>query len=393
MRGKEATVTGAVVTELLAEMAEVDTTNPGGQEVECLGVLTKYFARHGLHASVEKYTEDPSHANLVVSHAFGPGPVLLLNSHIDVVPAGGGWTHPPFSPTIVHGVMYGRGVADAKGCLAAMAVALATLVEDADLNVGTVVYTAVGDEEVGSSGVSELLTTVGADACVVGEPTGLKALNAHKGSVRPVVEVKGLPAHAATPERGVNAIEWTSDLLRRARGLQSQLQDRDAGNPYGTASLTPVLIEGGEAPNAVPEYCRVTFDRRLLPGESAESALAQLEEMLEEFNLAARGAHAKVDHLAPSTGGSSLTPPGDRIVTAAQAALAAHGLDDDLGCLQVNCDMASFVRKGIPSVILGPGALEVMHAIDEKISLDELATAVDVYRSVILGYLTSSEAC
>lgn len=380
---------GAEVTALLAEMAEVDTTNPHGDEAGCLRVLAEYFESRGMHPDIDVYTHDPAHANLVVTHRFGAGATLLFNSHIDVVPAGGGWTHPPFTPTTVDGVMYGRGVADAKGCLAAMAVAMTSLVSDASLGVGTIIYSAVGDEEVGSSGVHRLLETVDADACVVGEPTGLRVLNAHKGSVRPIIEVHGRPAHAATPERGVNAIEGAADLVRRAQELQGLLRARDADSPYGTASLTPVLIEGGEAPNAVPEFTRITFDRRLLPGEDAESALAQIEKLLRDFNSSATGMHARIADLAPSTGGASLTPADASIVTAGQSAVEMLGVSPALGSLQVNCDMASFTRAGVPSIIVGPGELEAMHAIDESISLDQLVSAVGLYRTVAVHYLTA----
>ncbi|MVA77707.1 ArgE/DapE family deacylase [Auraticoccus sp. F435] len=375
------------VVALTRALVAVDSTNPGGDEPAALAVLADLFSSRGLSPEVDRYRD--GHANLVVRVPFGPGPTLMLNSHIDVVPAGGGWAHDPFTPVVADGRLYGRGSADAKGSLAAMAVALLELVDSGAALSGTVVFTAVGDEEGGSTGARHLITSLRPDACVVGEPTGLQLLSAHKGSVRPVIEVRGVPAHAATPHLGANAVEGAAELVLELRRLAVELLDRDH-ELTGGPTMTTVFVSGGEAPNAVPERCRITLDRRLVPGEDDAGALAEVQAVLDRFNAGHPRLSAAVVECAPSTGGPSETPRDHPFVAAAVAGMAAAGERTDLGGLVVNCDMTTFRAAGVPTVIVGPGTLEVMHAIDEHVPVEQLHRAVAVHRAIVESYLAGA---
>jgi succinyl-diaminopimelate desuccinylase len=377
------------VVDLLREMVEVDTTNPGGNEGDAAQLLADLFSRHGLEAVIDRFTAE--HVNLTTSASFGVGgPTVVLNSHLDVVPAVGDWTSPAFAPQIRDGRMYGRGSADAKGSLAPMAVALLRLVHDEKARNlrGTVIYTAVGDEEVGSRGARHLLTDLtGVDGAIIGEPTSLRLLSAHKGSVRPIIELTGKSAHAAAPAKGINAINATGPLLAMLESHGVELSERE--HPLtGSPTLTPVLIAGGEAPNAVPASCRITVDRRLVPGETAESALAEIEALLAKFNADNAPVTAAIAECAPSTGGPSQTADTDPFVVSCQQALDGVGADSRLGGLIVNCDMTHFRAAGIPTVVIGPGELEVMHVPDESVDINELRRAVDIYEAILRRILT-----
>lgn len=372
------------VVDLLRDMVAIDTTNPGGNEAGAAQLLADLFTDHGLEAVVDRF--DDEHVNVTASASFGTGgPRIVLNSHLDVVPAVGEWTTPAFEPQVRDGRMFGRGSADAKGSLAPMAIALLRLVhaEDASDLRGTVVYTAVGDEEVGSRGARHLLRDLtGVDGAVIGEPTSLRLLSAHKGSVRPVIELTGKAAHAAAPDKGVNAISGAGPLLALLDDYSAELSER-AHPLTGCPTATAVLINGGEAPNAVPESCRITVDRRLVPGESAESALAEIETLLAKFNAEHGPVTAAIAECAPSTGGPSQTADTDPFVLSCQRALDGIGADPALGGLIVNCDMTHFRAADIPTVVIGPGELEAMHVRDESIDLDELRRAVDVYEAIL----------
>lgn len=377
------------VVDLLRDMVTVDTTNPGGNEAGAAQLLADLFTGHGLEAAVDRF--DDEHVNVTASASFGEGgPRIVLNSHLDVVPAVGEWTTPAFDPQIRDGRMFGRGSADAKGSLAPMAIALLRLVhaEDADNLCGTVVYTAVGDEEVGSRGARHLLTDLtGVDGAIIGEPTSLRLLSAHKGSVRPVIELTGKSAHAAAPGKGVNAINGAGPLLAALEAYSAELSERV--HPLtGCPTATAVLITGGEAPNAVPASCRITVDRRLVPGETAETALAEIETLLAKFNADNAPVIAAIAECAPSTGGPSQTADTDPFVLSCRSALDDIGADSTLSGLIVNCDMTHFRAAGIPTVVIGPGELEVMHVPDESIDLDELRRAVDVYEAILRRALT-----
>lgn len=378
------------VVDLLRDLVAIDTTNPGGDEAGAAQLLAGLFTAHGLTADVDSFDDD--HVNLTATASFGAGgPTIVLNSHLDVVPAVGEWTTAAFDPRIRQGRMFGRGSADAKGSLAPMAIALLRLVHagaDSGLR-GTVVYTAVGDEEVGSRGARHLLTDLaGIDGAIIGEPTSLRLLSAHKGSVRPVIELTGKAAHAAAPGKGVNAIRAVGPLLGLFDAYGAELSERV--HPLtGCPTATPVLISGGEAPNAVPASCRVTIDRRLVPGETAESALAEIEMLLAKFNADNAPVTATIAECAPSTGGPSQTADTDPFVVTCRHALDGIGADSTLSGLIVNCDMTHFRAAGIPTVVIGPGELEAMHVRDESIDLDELRRAVDVYEALLRRNLSS----
>jgi succinyl-diaminopimelate desuccinylase len=375
------------VVDLLQDLVAVDTTNPGGNEGAAARLLADLFSQHGLEPVIDRFTAD--HVNLTASAVFGEGgPSIVLNSHLDVVPAVGEWTTPAFAPQIRDGRMYGRGSADAKGSLAPMAVALLRLVHDGNDLRGTVIYTAVGDEEDGSRGARHLVTDLaGVDGAIIGEPTSLRLFSAHKGSVRPIIELTGKSAHAAAPAKGINAINATGPLLAMLESYGVELSERQ--HPLtGSPTLTPVLIAGGEAPNAVPASCRVTVDRRLVPGETAESALAEIEALLAKFNADNAPVSAAIAECAPSTGGPSQTADNDAFVTACQRALDGISADSTLGGLIVNCDMTHFRAVGIPTVVIGPGELEVMHVPDESVDIEELRRAVDIYEAILREILT-----
>ncbi|RKF14178.1 M20 family peptidase [Roseovarius spongiae] len=379
------------VVELLRDLVRVDTTNPPGAEVAAANVLAGWLDARGIECEIDEF--EPGRANLFAEvQGARPGRSVMFNTHLDVVPAGDGWTHPPFAAELVDGVIWGRGAADSKGSLAAMAVALAGFASDRSGFAGSVQLSAVADEEADSRG-AKLFLAGGRrpDAAIVGEPTNLGLMAAHKGSLRPIVEVTGRSSHAALPQFGVNAIEGVARLLSSLDGLRGRLAAR-AHPLVGAPSIVPVLIEGGEAPNMVPQACRVTFDRRMVPGETEEEVTAEILAWLAAFNEAGSDAAASIVDLAPSTGGPTETPADHPFVRACQAALDGIGLPSALSGLIVNCDMSSFRGAGVPTVVFGPGSPDVMHVRDEHIAVAALEQGVRAFDVMARRWLEGDAA-
>jgi acetylornithine deacetylase/succinyl-diaminopimelate desuccinylase family protein len=369
---------------LLQKLVRCDTTNPPGNEARAAEILREWLKERGIGSEIIEVA--PGRANLVARMTFGgPGPRLVLNAHLDVVPAGEGWRGDPRSGAIVDGRLYGRGAADAKGPLAAMAGALATMNELGTAG-GEVILAAVADEEGASAGTRHLLRELKADVAIVGEPTDLKVVTCHKGSVRPVVEIQGRAAHAAQPAAGANAVLGMGRLLamveEHGRELEAQVHPL-----VGPPTIVPVLVAGGEALNMVPERCRVTFDRRLTPGEQEDEVLASFGEMLERFNHEEEGLTARLVELAPSTGGPSEMNADDPLVKTCVAALQGIGQAGELSGMQVNCDMSHFRGAGMPAVVYGPGSPSQMHVVDESIGLEDLERGQEGYLAMARAFL------
>lgn len=368
------------VVDLLQRLVRVNTVNPPGNELEGARALARWLSDHGIEAEIDEFL--PGRANLTARvRGRGDGPTLMLNTHLDVVPAGDGWSRDPLAGAVENGRVYGRGAADSKGSLAAMAAALVTARDAGVIAQGELVLAAVADEESGSAGARHLLGRCRPDAVIVGEPTGLRLVTAHKGSLRPVVEVRGRAAHAAQPQLGASAVEAAADLLRELRAYAGDL-GRRAHPLVGPPTLTAVLVQGGEALNAVPERCRITFDRRLIPGETEQGALEEFKAVLARFAAERPGLGVEVVDLAPSTGGPSETAPDHPFVAACRRALRRMGQTDEPAGLVFNCDMSHFHAAGVPAVVYGPGSVAVMHAADEYVDIADLEAAVVGYVAV-----------
>lgn len=371
------------VVRLLTDLVSIDTAHPVGNEGKAAALLAEIMGRNGFDVEVEEI--EPGRANLVARLEFGSAtPTLMLNSHLDVVPAGPGWSMSPFAPVQKDGRLYGRGTADAKASVAAMAVAALCLREPGEAGQlsGTLVYTAVIDEEAGSTGVRRLLEMHHADGAIVGEPTGGRLFTAHQGSVCPVVEITGRAAHAGAPDQGANAIVHAAALIELIGDYAGVLSGRDH-SLVGAPTVTPVLVEGGEASNSVPERCRLTFDRRLVPGETEKDALMEIEQLLTQFNTDYAPVTAEVVGFAPTTGGPSETPTGHPFVVSCQRGLVDAGLAVEVGGLGVSCDMSHFRAAGIPCVVTGPGAVEAMHIVDEYVDIEEVRRSVRTYDALV----------
>ena len=372
------------VLESLARLVAFDTQNPPGHEAGCAEYVAQRMRDIGFEASLDEFA--PGRVNVLGRLANGPGPVFAFNTHMDVVPVGGGWQADPLTLRAADGRLIGRGACDAKGPLACMLHAMAAVAADRAAWSGTLLGAFVADEEVASAGARRLAATrPHINFVVVGEPSGNAPIVAHKGSLRPVVRVAGKTAHSGTPELGINAIFQAGRLLPRLAAYHASLATR-AHPLVGQPSLTVTRANAGLADNIVPDACELLLDRRLVPGETEAAALTEIATLLEAAR--ADGIVAEILACKPTTGGAAEIAPDHPIVQAALTAGRRHGVADPRPFgFQGACDFVHFRDIGAEGVVLGPGDLAVAHKPEEWVGRDELEACVLIYRDIALAML------
>jgi acetylornithine deacetylase/succinyl-diaminopimelate desuccinylase family protein len=378
----EAAVTGEA-TALLAALVRAPSPNPPGDERAATAVARNYLeAIPGVE--VRDVGVEDGRPMLIASlrGEAGPGRTLIFAGHIDTVPAGDGWTHDPVGADVVGGRMYGRGTSDMKGGIAGMLVAVRQLAEHREHWAGTIIVHVVPDEEPGGQlGTESLLERglIAGDAAVLAEPSELAVYRAQKGTLFVSLRFSGRSAHGSTPERGDNAV---SRAARFAVELEERLAPRLAERHHelvGSATINVGTIRGGLRTNMVPDECFLTVDRRVLPGESLDTAQAQLEAFVDGR------AEVTYEHV----GAAFETPADHWLVEAASAAvLDVRGAVAPIGGLVGSSDARFYAAgAGIPTLILGPGSMDEAHAPDESIELGLLEESVAIYRRLALRVL------
>ena len=380
-----ATPDRARLIDTLATLVAANTENPPGRELVAAQYLAHELALLGFTVDLPSFAE--GRPNVVARLENGAGPVFAFNSHMDVVPAGNGWTSDPFRLRHQSGRLVARGACDAKGPIAGMMEAIRMLCASRDLWSGTLLAVFVADEEVASRGARAYAAGhPKIDLCIIGEPTSNTVVIAHKGSMRPVVRVKGVPAHSASPDKGDNALYRAASLLKMIEARHSGLSSASHAL-LGSPSLTVTRIHGGHADNVVPESCELLLDRRMIPGEGDDDVRADFEKLLATAK-AEHGVDAEIVEYRPTTGGATETRADQPVVISALKAARSHGVSDNaVHGLQGACDLVHFHSIGAQGIVIGPGALEVAHKPDEFVPEAELMAASLIYRDTVLDLL------
>lgn len=363
-------IDGVQVSRLLTDLVKIESINPelvpGGKGE---GAIARYVADFLKSAGLEVQLQEvrPGRFNAVgVLRGRGGGKSLLLNGHLDTVGVAG--MEDPFSARIEDGRLYGRGAQDMKGGLAAGLAAVAQLAKEPRLD-GDVVLAAVADEEYQSAGARALLKQVRSDAAIVMEPTGLEVVTAHKGFVWAEVETEGRAAHGSRPEEGRDAIAFMGRMLREIELLQGRLDTGPRHPLLGCGSVHASLISGGQELSSYPAQCRLSLERRLIPGEDSGILERELHEII--LRLSAQDPR----FLARFALGYSALPletPRETPLarTLAQCASKVTGREAGFGTQSFWSDAALLSGAGIPSVLFGPGGAG-LHSAEEYVRLED----------------------
>ena len=329
----------------------------------------------------------------IIARLLPPGKIrqtILLAPHLDTVNA----DDSQFAPRRKNGRLYGRGACDTKGSVAAMLTALCELANTKSRPQETeIVFAGLVDEENAQAGsrafvgqasrLSPFFKKVSdrRDACptalaIVGEPTRLRVVTAHKGSLWLHLETRGRAANGATPQLGQNAVHEMARIVDMLETDYAERLRRRRHPLLGTATVNVGMISGGAQPNIVPDRCAITIDRRTLPGETESGVRREIAALLRAKRLPAKISSTKLAPCLPLETSPKL--PLVRCFLRSVGQTRPAGVD-------FFCDAAVLAEGGIPSVVFGPGDIAQAHTADEWISLASLERG----KNLLLRFLKS----
>ncbi len=374
-------------TRLLRDLVSIPSINPMGRplqgpeifETRVTAYLEEFFRSLGVRYL--RQPVQPGRENIVAFHEpQNASSTLILEAHQDTVPTDG-MTIDPFGARIENGRLFGRGSCDIKGGMAAMLAAFARCVREKKPAGQRVLMVCSVDEEHTFFGIQKFVQEAvyraysGRVWAVVAEPTLLRIVKAHKGVTRWHVFTSGRSCHSSRPELGVNAIFHMAALLPLIQRYADQLRQQPGDPLLGPRTLSVGRIEGGTSVNTVPDRCRIEVDRRLIPGEVAESALEQFQAYLRQ--AAPKEVPFTCSDLWLNCPALSSDGSGELVQRLGQA------IDSVLGSHQVEVvpygtDASTLALAGVPSVVFGPGDIARAHTCDEWVPLDEVEQASEI---------------
>lgn len=346
----------------------------------------------GLGASVRRtWDEKRNKANIFATIGPGDVPGIVLSGHTDVVPVDGqDWTTDPFRLFQADGKLFGRGTADMKSFIG---ICLALAPEFAAAPLRMPVHFAFSyDEEVGCVGVRRLIDDLAHLAvrprlCIVGEPTGMKAVIGHKGKKSVRCHVEGHECHSALNHKGVNAVEIAAEMVVRLRAMQRRIREQgpfDHGYQPPYTTVHTGTMQGGTALNIVPKSCSFEFEIRNLPTHDPEELMAEVrgwaQDLVPEMLDISIASGITLDE-HNSTPGLSM----DDTDAAVRLVCALSG-SNDTSKVAFTTEAGLFQQAGIPAVVCGPGDIAQAHRPDEFVTVGQVAKCEEFLRR-LLGHM------
>lgn len=360
--------------ELLTKLVGIDTTS-AKSNLPLIHLVADHLGALGVKSALTP-SESGDKASLFATIGRGDAGGIALSAHSDCVPVTGqSWTSDPFTLTRKNGRLYARGACDMKGFLAAV-LAMVPAFLKRKLRVPIHILVSY-DEEVGCTGVRPLIVRLGADLpkpalAIVGEPTRMQVVDAHKAIDGFATRVTGREAHSSMPQLGVNAIDVAASMITELGrfGRELRLKRNDRFDPPCT-TLQVGQIAGGTAGNIVPRACRFDWQVRCLPGADAQTIAKQLSDyadrvLLPTMRAAAPGTSIDIVHLNHVPGLNA--GEGSPAVALALQLAGRNGTQ----AVSYATEAGLFAQAGIPSVVCGPGDIAQAHAADEFIETAEI---------------------
>lgn len=368
--------------ENLKELVSINSVNPqfeGPGEAAYADYLEQRCTLKGIKNT--RVNILPGRDNLIMEARCGhEDNVLLFESHMDVVSVQG--MEAPFDPVIRDGKLWGRGSCDTKATMAGMLYALEYAAAHPDEFACDIVLAATIDEEHGFAGALHLAqhldqingTVTGA---VIGEPTEMQVVIAHKGVCRITVETDGKAAHTAVPELGTNAISAMRKVLSFFEDHYFPQLEKMNHPLCGKATGVVSMINGGVQINMVPPSCSIDIDRRVLPGENSTEVLQDIKTQLAQYLKGQNIAY----EVRPLLLDAALNTAPDAAISKAAARTASElHISPDLVGVPYGTDASKLQHEAaLPGIVFGPGTINVAHTPHEFVPIDEVEKAAEFY--------------
>ncbi len=366
------------VEQLLRELIALPSVNPAfvppghphAGEQRVAAFLADTAKQAGLEVETQPIVEDRANVLIKLTPQGQIKRRIVLAPHMDTVPCA---DEKQLTPEFRDGKLFGRGACDTKG---SVAVYLQTLLDLAKAErrprETEIVLAALVDEE-NAQGGSRVLGGSGfkADLAIVGEPTKLRVVTAHKGDIWLRLQTRGKAAHGSRPDLGRNAVLEMARVVQLLETTYAKKLREKKHGLLGHATINVGSIWGGNQPNIVPDFCEITADRRTLPGETEKSVFQEIRELLNAHKVRAELMDFKGLESPPLETKDDHEIVQDLMTEARQHQPA--GVD-------FFCDAAILAQAGIPSVVFGPGDIAQAHTADEWILARQLGTAGSILR-------------
>lgn len=350
---------------------------------QVIDLLANWLDDLGFSIEIMPLASQPNKANLIATLGSGPGG-LVLSGHTDTVPCDESrWTSSPFKLTERDNRLYGLGSADMKSFFG-LAMAAAKNFEAKKLK-APLILLATADEESSMDGAKALVEADKPKAkyAIVGEPTGLKPIRAHKGIIMEAVRITGRSGHSSDPHLGNSALEGMhqaiSEILSWRRELQEQHYDSSFAVPYPTLNLGH--IHGGDNPNRICGSCEMHFDLRTLPGMSQTELRDILSERLHD-RLDKTGLGIEVVPLISGT--EPMHTPAEAEIVKYAEELTGHRAESVAYCTE-----GPYLNHlGMQTIVMGPGHIDQAHQPDEFLPMEQIQPTIDLLEKCIQRYCT-----
>ena len=375
--------------KILEQLISFDTTSHKSN-LDCINFIRSHLAAFGIKSELS-FNDEETKANLLATLGPADRPGVLLAGHTDVVPVDGqDWKTNPFRLHACNGRLYGRGTADMKGFLAITLALTPKLLEIATQAPVHLAFTY--DEEVGCLGVQRLVPQiehlpVKPLACVIGEPTEMRVVTAHKGKTILRCEVLGLECHSSLDE-GVNAIEFAAEIITTLHAIGRRLCENgpfDTGFTPPHTTIQTGIIHGGTAVNILPRECDFSFEFRCLPNQPSETLINEIRMHIE------RDLIPKMQARSTETGiflKITSDVPGLQTTEEADVVAFAKNASGENTTEKISfCTEGGVLQKaGIPTIICGPGSVEQAHKPNEFVTEAQLRKA----ENFLLGFVKAA---